>query len=64
MERMIGSIEAGKRADLIVVDRRRPSDAALMVSHPSTCPRRRRQGTIVNGRWMRDRKVCTLDARR
>ncbi len=64
-ENLYGSLEVGKKADLIVIDPHGPSMmpvndkiAALVTSmHSSNI-----QSTMCNGRWlMRDRKILTLD---
>jgi len=66
MDRMIGSLEPGKRADLIVVgmDAARQVPMYDPVSHLVYVTRGDDvQTTIVNGRvLMRDRRVLTLDA--
>lgn len=62
---MYGSLEAGKKADLIVVNPRGPSMmpvndriAALVTAMHSGNV----ESTMCDGRWlMRDRKVLTLD---
>jgi 5-methylthioadenosine/S-adenosylhomocysteine deaminase len=65
LDRLIGSLEPGKRADLIVVSMRGarqtpmydPVSHLVYVSHGDDV-----QATVVNGRvLMRDRKVLTLD---
>jgi 5-methylthioadenosine/S-adenosylhomocysteine deaminase len=66
MERLIGSLEPGKRADLIVVSLDAPRQVPMYdaVSHLVYVTRGDDvQTTIVNGRvLMRDRRVLTLDA--
>ena len=65
MERLIGSLEAGKRADLIVVSMREARQTPMYdaVSHLVYVTRGDDvRTTIVNGRvLMRDRKVLSLD---
>lgn len=64
-EQLYGSLEAGKKADLIVIDPHGPSMmpvndriAALVTAMRSENVR----ATMCNGRWlMRDRKILTLD---
>ncbi len=65
LDRQTGSLEAGKRADIIVVSMRgarqtpmyNPVSHLVYVSHGDDV-----QTTIVNGRiLMRDRKILTLD---
>src|SRR3954471_6670770 len=67
MEKTIGSLEAGKRADLLVVSMASARQTPMYdpVSHLVYVTRGDDvQTTIVNGRvLMRDRKVLTLDAR-
>jgi 5-methylthioadenosine/S-adenosylhomocysteine deaminase len=67
MERTIGSLEAGKRADLLVVSMASARQTPMYdpVSHLVYVTRGDDvTTTIVNGRvLMRDRKVLTLDAR-
>jgi len=68
MDTLIGSLEAGKRADLIVVSMASPRQTPMYdpVSHLVYVTRGDDvTTTIVNGRvLMRDRKVLTLDSRR
>jgi cytosine/adenosine deaminase-related metal-dependent hydrolase len=65
MERQIGSLEPGKRADLIVVSMRAARQTPMYdpVSHLVYTTRGDDvQTTIVHGKvLMRDRKVLTLD---
>jgi 5-methylthioadenosine/S-adenosylhomocysteine deaminase len=67
MEKTIGSLESGKRADVIVVSMAAARQTPMYdpVSHLVYVTRGDDvQTTIVNGRvLMRDRKVLTLDAR-
>jgi 5-methylthioadenosine/S-adenosylhomocysteine deaminase len=64
----IGSIEVGKRADLIVVDVSKPRQQPLFDPVSQIVYTSRGddvETTIVNGKLlMRDRKVLTLDAAR
>jgi 5-methylthioadenosine/S-adenosylhomocysteine deaminase len=66
MDRLIGSLERGKRADVIVVETRSARQTPLYdpVSHLVYTTRGDDvRHTVVNGRvLMRDRKVATLDA--
>ena len=65
MDQQIGSLEPGKRADLIIVGMSAPRQTPMYdpVSHLVYVTRGDDvQTTIVNGRvLMRDRKVLTLD---
>jgi len=67
MEKLIGSLEAGKRADVITVSMAAPRQTPLYdpISHLVYVTRGDDvQTTIVNGRvLMRDRHVLTLDSR-
>ncbi len=66
MDRLIGSLERGKRADVIVVETRSARQTPMYdpVSHLVYTTRGDDvRHTVVNGRvLMRDRKVLTLDA--
>ena len=68
MERQIGSLEPGKRADIIIVGMNRARQTPLYdpISHLVYTTRGEDvETTIVNGKvLMRDRKVLTLDANR
>ena len=64
-EKLYGSLEPGKKADLIVIDPHGPSMmpvddriASLVTAMHSTNV----QSTMCDGKWlMRDRKILTLD---
>jgi 5-methylthioadenosine/S-adenosylhomocysteine deaminase len=65
LDRRIGSLEAGKRADLIVVDMRAARQTPMYdpISHLVYVTRGDDvEATMVEGRWlMRDRRLSTLD---